>query len=444
MSRVNSKLANGSEALIPSSYNLAEVILTPSNGEERDITDLCAQIYIRESLYAGSLQCDINILDAANVLEKLKVVSGEVLDLLITRRLTGGQADEYRHSFRISEVTSFAKLKPGTQTYVFKCISEHAYMSQLKTLSKPFNNVPGQLIQNICTDELGIDSDELSINTETKQTITGVYPRMRPMYLINWLTRRSYDNGSPFFFYETLGQGIFFDSYENMINKKYKDESGNEISSFNTYVHTPSLNSTPGSEDFIKDLKNKILKLTTDLNMSKYVDCAAGAYSSTLHTIDIAQKKYDRFTYEYGKDLKLNKNGVLPSNLTFDDRAIESHRESTNFYVSLNTSAVSGGSNYHAPNDTDMLTANAYIENMDGTVLTVNIYGDFKLCVGMVIECDIIKSIESDKSERGKDLYLSGKYLVTSIEHKFEDEYTMQILLKKDSYIESLDTIEKI
>ncbi len=91
-----------------------------------------------------------------------------------------------------------------------------------------------------------------------------------------------------------------------------------------------------------------------------------------------------------------------------------------------------------------MLTANAYIENMDGTVLTVNIYGDFKLCVGMVIECDIIKSIESDKSERGKDLYLSGKYLVTSIEHKFEDEYTMQILLKKDSYIESLDTIEKI
>lgn len=431
MSRVNSKLANGSEALIPSSYNLAEVVLTPSNGKTVDITDLCAQISIRESLYAGSLQCDINIMDAANVLEKRKVVSGEVLDLLITRRLAGGVSDEYRHSFRIAEVSSFAKLKPGTQTYVFKCISEHAYMSQLKTLSKPFNNVPGQLIQNICTDELGIDSDELSINTETKQTITGVYPRMRPMYLINWLTRRSYDNGSPFFFYETLGQGIHFDSYENMINKK----------NHNTYLHTPSVQSTPGSEDFIKDLKNKILKLTTDLNMSKYVDCAAGAYSSTLHTIDIAQKKYAKFAYEYGKDLMLNKNGVLPSKLTFDDRAIESHRESTNFYVSLNTSAVSGGSNYHAPNDTDMLTANAYIENMNGTELTIHIYGDFKLCVGMVIECNIMKSVIEGNERPGRDLYLSGKYLVTSIEHKFEDEYTMQILLKKDSYIESLDTI---
>ena len=434
MSRVNSKLANGSEALIPSSYNLAEVLLTPSNGEVRDITDLCAQISIRESLYAGSLQCDINIMDAANVLEKLKVVSGEVLDLLITRKLTDGQSDKYSHTFRIAEVSSFAKLKPGTQTYVFKCISEHAYMSQLQTISKPFDNVPGALIQNICTDVLAIDPKELSINTETKQTIKGIYPRMRPMYLINWLTRRSYDNGSPFFFYETLGQGIHFDSYENMINKE----------SHNEYMHSPFINTTPGSDDHVKALKNKILKIATDLNMSKYIDVANGAYSSTLHTLDIATKTYEKTTYEYGKDLMLNKNGVLPTGLRLNDRVIQEHRESTNFYVSLNTSAVSGGSNYHAPNDTDMLKANAYIENMDGTVLTVNIYGDFKLCVGMVIECDIIKSVESDKNERGKDLYLSGKYLVTSIEHKFEDEYTMQILLKKDSYIESLDTIEKV
>ena len=432
MSRVNSKLANGSEALVPSSYNLAEVILTPSKGEARNITDLVGQISIRESLYAGSLQCDINILDAANVLEKLKVVSGEVLDLLITRRLAGGETDKYSHTFRIAEVSSFAKLKPGTQTYVFKCISEHAYMSQLKTISKPFNNVPGQLIKNICTDELKIDPKELSINTETKQTITGVYPRMRPMYLINWLTRRSYDNGSPFFFYETLGQGIHFDSYENIINKD----------NYNEFVHSPSVSSTPGGDEYNKQLKNKILKISTDLNMSKYIDAAAGAYSSTLHTLDIAQKTYKKTTYEYGKDLMLNKNGVLPSNLVFDDRAIESHRESTNFYVSLNTSAASGGSNYHAPSDSDILSANAYIENMDGTVLTIDIYGDFKLCVGMVITCNVIKSVESTKEKRGKDKYLSGKYVVTSIDHRFEDEYIMQVLLKKDSYIESLDNIE--
>jgi len=64
--------------------------------------------------------------------------------------------------------------------------------------------------------------------------------------------------------------------------------------------------------------------------------------------------------------------------------------------------------------------------------------------VGMVIECNIMKSVIEGNERPGRDLYLSGKYLVTSIEHKFEDEYTMQILLKKDSYIESLDNIEKV
>ena len=111
--------------------------------------------------------------------------------------------------------------------------------------------------------------------------------------------------------------------------------------------------------------------------------------------------------------------------------------------MSLNTSAASGGSNYHAPVEGDMLEANAYIENMDGTVLTINIYGDFKLCVGMKITCNIIKSVDHAEDQRGIDKYLSGDYIVTSINHRFEDEYIMEVLCKKDSYVESLDKIER-
>ena len=107
--------------------------------------------------------------------------------------------------------------------------------------------------------------------------------------------------------------------------------------------------------------------------------------------------------------------------------------------MSLNSSSAGGGFNYHAPSDSEILNANASIENMDGTVLTLDIYGDFKLSVGMVINCHIIKAIEGPDEKRGQDLYLSGKYIVTSIEHRFNDEYTMQILVKKDSYIDSLD-----
>ena len=434
MSNYNSKLANGSEAIVPSSYELQEAVLTCSNGTEYNIVDLIASLSIEESLYSGSLQGEVSILDAAQMLEKVKAVSGEGLHIVLKRRLGNGQQDKYSHKFKIAEIHSYAKLSPGTATYVFRVVSEHAYISQSKTISKPFANVPGQLIKNICIDELSIDEKNLSINTETKQTIVGVYPRMRPMYLINWLVRRSYDNGSPFFFYETLGQGIVFDSYENIVNKE----------SYREYKYAPNVNTIVGSEENNKILARKILTLSSEFNMSQYMSMAAGAYSSTLHTIDIATKSYETLSHSYSdKDLKLNANGVLPKGSTIEDRPIEQHSDSTNFYISLNSQAVSGGSSYHAPAKEEILSANAYIQNMDTLELNIEIFGDFNLCVGMTIDINVVKSVDAGDTKRGKDLYLSGKYIVSSIVHSFTDEYRMKLLLKKDSFIESLDNIQK-
>lgn len=435
MSRYSSKLANGSEAINPSSYELESVTLEASNGSIFNITDMVAQISITESLYSTALQAEVNILDAANMLEKVKCVSGERLSITVKRSLIDGSLEKYKPIFVIAEIHSYAKLSPGSNTYVFRCISEHAYINQAKTISKPFNNVTGKLIQDICTDDLGIASDKLTISTETKQIITGVYPRMRPLYLINWLTRRSYDNKSPFFFYETLGDGIHFESYENMIIRDAERE----------YRHAPGIDTIVGSSANSEALANRVLKLSSEFNMSKYVNIGNGAYSSTLHTLDIASKKYTRKTYSYdGSELKMNSNAVLTSKMKLDDRSINTYSESTNFYISLNTSAVSGGSNYHAPVDSDILHANAYIENMDTSEVTLEVYGDFNLSCGMTIDLSVINSVDNKESERGRDRYLSGKYLIASIQHKFEEEYKMILLCKKDSFILSLDKIERV
>ena len=433
MSRYSSKLANGSEALVPSSYELDSVYIKATNGNIYNITDMIAQIRVSESLYSTALQAEVNVLDSANLLEKVKCVSGERLTFIVKRSLMDGTLEKYKPIFRIAEIHSMAKLSPGTNTYVFRCISDHAFINQAKTISKPFNNVPGKLIKDICTDELKIDSKKLNISTETKQTITGVYPRMRPLYLINWLTKRSYDNGTPFFFYETLSDGIHFNSYENMINKEAHRE----------YQHAPSMDTTIGSEENENKLANKVLKLSSEFNMSKYINMANGAYSSTLHTLDIASKTYNTKTYSYdGSQLKLNKEGVLTTQMELDDRAIKDYSESTNFYMSLNGSAITGGSNYHAPIDLDILHANAYIENMDTLEVTLEVYGDFQLSCGMTINLSVIVSIDNSEEERGRDKYLSGKYIVASIEHTFEEEYKMKLLCKKDSFIESLDKID--
>ena len=80
---------------------------------------------------------------------------------------------------------------------------------------------------------------------------------------------------------------------------------------------------------------------------------------------------------------------------------------------------------------------------MDTLELRVEIYGDFNLCTGSTIDINVVKSIDAGDDKRGRDLFLSGKYLIASITHKFSEEYKMELLLKKDSFIDSLDNIQK-
>ena len=49
----------------------------------------------------------------------------------------------------------------------------------------------------------------------------------------------------------------------------------------------------------------------------------------------------------------------------------------------------------------------------------------------------------SESDESTLDKFLSGDYLVDSIRHSFDTEYTQTLTLKRDSYIESLDQLQK-
>ena len=88
-----------------------------------NITDMIAQIRVSESLYSTALQAEVNVLDSANLLEKVKCVSGERLTFIVKRSLMDGTLEKYKPIFRIAEIHSMAKLSPGTNTYVFRCIS---------------------------------------------------------------------------------------------------------------------------------------------------------------------------------------------------------------------------------------------------------------------------------------------------------------------------------
>ena len=73
MARVNTKFANGSDAIVPGSYELVTCKITCNDGQVFDIRELIAKFTIDESIHSASIAATFNILDANAYLEKLKI-----------------------------------------------------------------------------------------------------------------------------------------------------------------------------------------------------------------------------------------------------------------------------------------------------------------------------------------------------------------------------------
>jgi|TARA_R110000737_G_scaffold56622_3_gene81176 hypothetical protein len=418
------------KSILPSAFYLDKCQITTNAGTKFDIRDIIKKIDITESLYRSSLEYELYVLDGSNTLELLKISGNEKIDIAFSRKSLDGNTQHYRKEIYIAEIHSFSKSAPGQSTYALRCVSKHAYMNQLKTVCRSFEGAIGPVVKQICIDDLGILEKELTINTDTTDSIKGIIPKFRPLYAIAWLTKNAFDNSTPFYFYETLKSGVVFDSYENMIQKDSHDK----------YFHRPFTKEVPGSDSKYEVDRVKIRKLSSDYGMSKYIQSSEGAYASTLHTIDIANKQYSTPTYNYNGNQKLNKNNPFSKSVKFDDRNIEEYSNSKSYFVSLNSKSFEGFSNYHTPSNPAMLKAGAYISNLDTMTVTIDIAGDFELSVGDKIELDVTR-IEAQKT--AKDKLVSGYYIVTSIAHKFGNEYIMSCQIKKDSFICDLDDIYK-
>ena len=430
-----SKRKDGSVAILPGSYEVAKVDIHTNDGQTLNIMDLVGEIAFTESLDSPFLECTMGILDANSYLEKLKFSGNERIDIAIARRDINGEPELIEKEMYLANINMFSKNAPGYSTYLFTCISKHAYLNQLQVVSRPFSGSPGALVERICKDYL--DIEEMDINKDTKEIVKGVFPRMRPLMQIRWLARRSFDNGSPYYFYDTLANGVIFNSLENMQNGEVHE----------TYNHEALQSHVVGSEDNYQTRKRQILALSMDnMNISKYINTPRGAYGASLHTLDIAEKEYKKVKYNYRNEklLSLNQYTPLADNIKFKDRALEEYAEAKNHYISINSQAFGNNSNYHDPANTSILKANAYVSNLDSISVNIEIHGDFEIASGKKVKLAVRKGVDQSKSEESTlDKVLSGDYIVTNVRHSFADSFTQTLVLKKDSYIEDVNKIMK-
>ena len=435
IAETNRQGADGT-ASTPTSYHLRYASISSNavshgGGFEYDITDLIAYFEIYESLDSPSLEVILSIGDGINLMEKLRLSGSETISLHIKRTEKSGQKS-IKLDLIVAEIFDYVRLKPGLQTYNIRAVSNHLYVNNLIKLNRPYTGSPTDAIRTICNSELNIRN--FSLEGTSKSNIRGIFPNIRPLEAIKWLMTQAFDDGTPYFFYQTMAN----DGRVNL--RSYRELLSEDV--FNDYKYTPFVDTdiefeTPKGYEYERET---IRELTSDYGQSKLTSAFMGAYSSKMHTLDIANKAYNKTTYQYKDSLhKLNKHNPFSSNQTIHGNvAISDHLDSKNYFVSLNEKSFEDTGNYMSIAPIDLQKAAAYLENLNYQTHKIQIAGDFEIKAGDKIKVQIRKAQE-DADGSNVDKLQSGIYIITEIQHIFKKGFYQYLTIQKDSSEVNLD-----
>lgn len=416
----------GNSSISPTSYVISSAILYTNGGLELNILNVVNKFNIIESIDSPFLEMDIQIVDATNLLEEHQINGNEKISIVIQRNPINGSEQnkvKFKLNLRIAEVFAFVKNLPTKQFYRFRCVSEHLYINASKTLVRPFEGTIGSLIEKICKKDLKIEN--LNINTSSKNNIKGIYPRIRPIQAANWLLQNAFEDNTHFYFWESILDGVQLDSYKNLVSKDV----------YKKFVFRPGFKYDIGTAESYNEQAERIRTVLGPLGMGKMSQISRGAYASTLHSVDIAEKKYEKSVYNYNKVHKLNKHQPWFKDDKVDDQTYDQLKNSKNYFVSLNSKAFDLD-NYHSPTKPTLLKNESHLSSLMFQNFKIIIPGDFELKVGQKIDMEVIKS--STHEHLGKpasmiDNYTSGTYMVKKINHTFDEEFISEVEIMRDS-----------
>jgi len=437
----------GGAAITPASYELVSVKLTMNDDTSIEIKNLVSDVVINESIFKSSIEVDLKIVDGFDLFQKSHLAGGEKIQIKIMRRDNtsssyGSSKNKFDITCYVAKIYDHTKPSPGIQFYRIICLSEHAFISNMKTISRSFNSNANALVRDIALNDLKYKG-KTNFTNKNLPIISGIYPSLKPLHAITWLLRNVDDEDTPFFFYETLQEGLQFNSYNELANQEVYKE----------YNDTPFyINQFETSEHF-EEASCKILDMSSNFDMCKFDQVSNGAFSAVVHNLDIANKKYSitNFDSEVENGVKLNRHKGFSKNIKFDDIGFNQSYGSKEFYISTNSKAFGENKlSYHEKIKDSISAKNSYFHNIKFMGLDLELYGDFNMCPGKLIDLQIPKSTDenvlpSDQREGMIDKLLSGTYLVAHVAHVFNGkEYRCSVGVQKDSLTYDLDSRTKI
>jgi len=414
-------------------YKIEEISLYPYDSDIEkgigsiEISNLVSKFSITESIYYLGLTLSMTIVDGVNIIEKFNLSGNEKLRIKLSKYDKPTQTNnEVDLTFFVTEYPLFGKSKNKRfQAFTVEAVTPHIFLDGLIGLSQFMSGSPVSIIKNILINYLKYPEDKINSTENVNTLYDYLIPNISPTKAIRNILRTSCDNElAPIIAWETL-KGFNIKGYSELIVQEPYKERVYEVSSFSD----GSGSSNPNT--YLQEISS-VLDFSSNLKMSKIEQAKNGAFAS--HT-----KEYNYFTKEYKEvifdivaqreDIKtLSTYTSFSDNFLVDDNALNKYNQCKQFLsiynndISLNP-PLNGRSHIH-----DRVKY-SYLAQAEHMTHLLKLNGDLDLSSGNVITLSVPSGIYS---ETIIDDYFSGKYLISTITHSFDDSYTMDVKIQRD------------
>jgi hypothetical protein len=342
------------------------------------------------------------------------MIMGDALDMISSNKMHGneyllisvdkpGLNNPIVKTFRIYKIGERSLGSNGLQNYkVFFC-SEEFFLSAQTLVSKSYKGLTvGKMVEDLLLRKLKVLQSKIAMIEQTGGNFDFIIPRMQPLQAISWLCPRAYNTNRNLYFFFENRDGFNFVSYETLLG----------IVPYGTFTYGIKTDQDPVKNSGMFN----ILTVVEDFDGLKAL--RSGAFSSTLATFDVINRKYTAKNFNV---TQLANNATLNSDLPANDF---NNRLGASFYNTTDNMLK-----YVIMNDADPTrNPQRYDKWLPQTASRLGLLNSFKMIgvlpgdvnikVGMTINVNILKQ-EVQDGTTALNKMRSGRYLIASVHHKF-------------------------
>lgn len=403
---------------------IREISITSLNGQTANITNQVEMIQIYEDLFSTYTTVSITVIESVDYINLFPFAGEEYVEIDI---VTPTLDVPIKGKFYITRIDDYIRINERSAAYVIRCVSEEWFTDVNKKINRPLKGNVSEVVLSLFSRD-GITTKK-KINIEKTVNATRFIPNYwSPSKCINYLSTVAVniDKSPSYVFFENRN-GFNFISIDTLITQsvKYKFTKDN-------YTRTVTSNSSV--MDLNEDYK-RILEFNIPVIADYISNIDGGQIKSKMITHDITTKKYGINDYSVKTDN--NAPSLLNKYPAFSKRALVAAASNIFFVPKYTGSFTNTGDVTNAKTIQRRMSS---FETLKKYTMNVQVFGRTDYTVGVVVDLFIPKATQINTGDEAKDLMLSGKYLVSAINHTIDrSKHICHMELIKNSILIDLD-----